>query len=125
MAGFLEPLPPCFMDITIVLIALVCGALLGLAAGWSLFAKGKKISASLQAKITEQEKTLTKLEAKLNEARVQIKTAETEAKAAAKEILSEAKLQARAGKAGGEGKGARREGEGSGSPALCARQTAR
>jgi ribonuclease Y len=82
------------MDFTTVLVSLLVGAIAGLAAGWSWFSKGKSISASLQAKIAEQERALAKLEAKLTEVRGQIRTAEAEAKIAAKEILSEAKLQA-------------------------------
>jgi chromosome segregation ATPase len=82
------------MDTTTVFLALLIGAIAGLAAGWFLFSKGKKISSALQSQINDQERALAKLEAKLNEARGAIKTAETEARAAAKEILSEAKIQA-------------------------------
>ena len=82
------------MDSLIVPIALIAGVVLGVIAGWFLFSKGKKISASLQAQITEQERALAKLETKLNETRGLIRAAEAEAKATAKEILSEARLQA-------------------------------
>jgi len=83
------------MDSTIVIVVgIVAGIVFGLLAGWFLFSKGKKISASLQAQINEQERALVGLERKLGEARNQIKAAEAEAKVAAKEILSEAKLQA-------------------------------
>ena len=76
------------------LLVLLLGGGIGLAIGWLLFSKGKKISAGLQAKIIEQERALTKLDAKLNETRGQIRAAEAEAKIAAKEILSEARLHA-------------------------------
>ncbi|MBI3332445.1 ribonuclease Y, partial [Candidatus Peregrinibacteria bacterium] len=79
---------------TIVFLALLGGALLGVACGWFWFSKGKKISSGLQAQINEYERSLHQLESKLADARAQIKTAEAEAKAAAREILSEAKMQA-------------------------------
>jgi ribonuclease Y len=77
-----------------IIIALLIGAAVGLGLGFFLFSQGKKISASMQAKIDEQQRALDKLEATLQQTRNQIRTAEAEAKAAAKEILSEAKLQA-------------------------------
>lgn len=78
----------------IVFGALLAGTTLGIVVGWFWFSKGKRISASMQEKISEQERQLTKLEGKLVETRGQIKTAELEAKATAKEILVEAKSQA-------------------------------
>ncbi|MSR86729.1 ribonuclease Y [Candidatus Peribacteria bacterium] len=78
----------------LIILALLGGVIAGLTAGWFLFSKGKKISMALQSQINEQERQLTKIEAKANEARNQIKAAETEAKANAREILSEAKLHA-------------------------------
>jgi ribonuclease Y len=82
------------MDFTLAVPSLLLGVGAGLAFGWVLFSKGKKISAALQAKIDEQERTLAKVETKIQEARGQIRAAEAEAKASAKEILSEAKIQA-------------------------------
>lgn len=82
------------MEFTIIFLALLGGALLGVICGWFWFSKGKKISATLQAQINEQERALQKLETKLAEERGQIKAAEAEAKATSREILSEAKLQA-------------------------------
>ncbi|NOS67406.1 MAG: ribonuclease Y [Candidatus Peribacteraceae bacterium] len=77
-----------------IVVALVGGALIGLAVGWSLFSKGKKISSTLQAQINEQERELSKAQSKLADARNQIKIAENEAKAAAKDIVNEARLAA-------------------------------
>ncbi|MDO8649218.1 MAG: ribonuclease Y [Candidatus Peregrinibacteria bacterium] len=82
------------MDPITALITLALGGVLGVGAGWFLFSKGKKISASLQQQINEQERSLKSMEVKIIEAKTQIKTAEAEAKATAREILSEAKLQA-------------------------------
>ncbi len=82
------------MEIITFAALLGCGLVLGLIIGWFWFAKGEKISSSLQAKINEQERNLTKLEARLTETKSEIKSAELEAKAAAKEILSEARVHA-------------------------------
>ncbi len=80
------------MEFIIVFLALLGGTGVGVLAGWFWFSQGKKISAAVQQKITEQERALDKLEGKLAETRAQIKAAEAEAKAAAREILAEAKL---------------------------------
>ena len=77
-----------------IVFALAGGVVIGFAAGWSLFSKGKKISSTLQSQIDGQERELSKLESKLQDAKNQIKTAEAEAKATSREILSEAKLHA-------------------------------
>ncbi len=82
------------MDNIIIFLAVLAGGLVGLLAGWFWFSKGKKISARLQAEISEKERSIDKLETRLAEVKGQIRTAEAEAKVAAKEILSEAKLQA-------------------------------
>ena len=82
------------MEFTTVLPTLLVGAGLGLAAGWSLFSKGKKISASLQSKINADEQKLQKVQKQIADAEAQLKVAENEARATAKEILSEAKVQA-------------------------------
>ncbi len=82
------------MNFIIDIPFLLGGLLLGLAAGWFFFSKGKKISSTLQNQILEQERTLEKLQSKISEAQNQIKAAEVEAKAAAKDILTEAKIQA-------------------------------
>lgn len=82
------------MSYTVVFLALIAGALLGLLAGWFWFSKGKKISNALQAEINAKEKELQDAEVKLVEARSKLKSAEVEAKAQAKEILSEARLSA-------------------------------
>lgn len=82
------------MEYTIVFLALLAGVFIGLLAGWFWFSQGKKISSSLQAEISQKEKQLVKLDAKLAESRSDIKAAESEARASAKEILSEARIQA-------------------------------
>ncbi len=82
------------MSTITVILALLCGGGVGLAAGFVLFSKGKKISQTLQSQINEQERALQQLQGKLNEVRGQIRAAEAEAKVAAKEILSEAKIHA-------------------------------
>ncbi len=81
------------MEFFIVFAALLGGTALGVIVGWFWFSQGKKISAAVQQKISEQERALDKLEAKLAETRAQIKAAEAEAKAAAREIMAEAKLR--------------------------------
>ncbi len=78
------------IDVPFLLVGLVAG----LAAGWYLFSKGKKISATLQNQILEQERALERLQGKIAEAQSQIKAAEAEAKTTAKEIVAEAKIQA-------------------------------
>ncbi len=77
-----------------ILLALVGGVVAGLTAGFFLFSKGKKVSMALQNQINEQEKELSRVQAKVAEARGQIKVAENEARASAKEILTEARVQA-------------------------------
>ncbi len=82
------------MVIVYILIGLVCGVVVALLAGPSLFGKGKGISRSLQQQISNEEQQLAALKGQVAEARGQIKTAEAEAKAKATEILTEAKLHA-------------------------------
>jgi len=82
------------MEIATVLPTLLVGAGLGLAAGWSLFSKGKKISASLQSKIDADEKRLQKVKQQISEAEASVKIKEGDAHNAAREIMSEAKIQA-------------------------------
>ncbi len=77
-----------------IVIGIILGALAGLAAGWSLFSKGKGISRTQQAEIDRQQSELDQLKVRISQARSEIKTAEIEAKSMAKEIISEAKLQA-------------------------------
>lgn len=82
------------MDYSIVFLALIAGAMLGLLAGWFWFSSGKKISASLQAQIDQKERELSDINVKVVESRSAIKAQEAEAKAQAKEILSQAKIEA-------------------------------
>ncbi|MDO8468588.1 MAG: ribonuclease Y [Candidatus Peribacter sp.] len=82
------------MDNTIVFLALLGGAGLGVLAGWFLFNKGKHVSATLQADISKKEQEVERLNLRIAQAQSQIKTAEAEARVAAKELLSEAKAQA-------------------------------
>jgi ribonuclease Y len=79
---------------TIVLVALIAGGGVGLLIGWFAFSKGKHLSSTLQAEISEKQRELEKLSIKLLEAQSSIKTAEAEARVTAKEIVSEAKAQA-------------------------------
>ncbi|PIR48442.1 ribonuclease Y [Candidatus Peregrinibacteria bacterium CG10_big_fil_rev_8_21_14_0_10_55_24] len=78
----------------IVFLALLAGTLLGLLAGWFWFSQGKRISARLQAEITQRQRELEKIENKIAETEGRAKAAEVEARASAREILSEAKLKA-------------------------------
>lgn len=82
------------MDQTTLLGGLLAGALIGLAIGWTVFSKGKKISRGIQLEIDKQNQELQRLNISLSEARGQIKSAEAEAKATAKEIIADAKLNA-------------------------------
>jgi ribonuclease Y len=77
-----------------IVITAVIAALVGIAIGKVVFSQGKKISASMQAQISQKEQELRQLDGKLSEARTHIRTAEAEAKATAKEILSEARIHA-------------------------------
>lgn len=79
----------------ITLIALIIGAAAGLYLGRSFFSKGSGISRALQQEIDEKERHLRDIKGKISESESHIRSAEAEAKATAKEILSEAKLQAR------------------------------
>ncbi len=83
------------MDYPIIFLALGAGIVLGIGVGWSLFGKGKKISASLQAQISAKERELNDMNVKLVEMRSSVKTQEAEAKAQAKEILTAAQLKSR------------------------------
>ncbi|MBU0458151.1 ribonuclease Y [Patescibacteria group bacterium] len=82
------------MEYTIVFLALLAGALIGLLAGWFWFSKGKRISNNLRNEISIQERELSKLQSKINESEIRVKAAEAEARAVAKEIITEAKLRA-------------------------------
>ncbi len=82
------------MDYTIVFLALLGGAMLGLLVGWFWFSKGKHVSRALEAEIAAREQELANVKIQLSEARSSVKSAEAEARATAKEILSEAKIQA-------------------------------
>ena len=82
------------MDI-IAVIALIVGAAGGVYLGRSLFSKGSGISRALEQEISEKERRLHDLKSKLSEGEAKIRSEEAQAKAAAKEILADAKLQAR------------------------------
>ncbi|MBI3336164.1 ribonuclease Y [Candidatus Peregrinibacteria bacterium] len=82
------------MDI-IALIALAIGGALGIYLGRSLFSKGSTISRSLQQEIDEKEGRLRDLKTKISDSESRIRSAEAEAKATAKEVLADARLQAR------------------------------
>jgi ribonucrease Y len=83
------------MDYPTIFAALGAGIVLGIGVGWSLFGKGKKISASLQAQISAKERELNDMNVKLVEMRSSVKTQEAEARAQAKEILTAAQLKSR------------------------------